>query len=290
MTEVPEAAADLRAGHLHADGRGHFVSTLGFQLGPEIDDRHANGSMIVDSYLQADGIQWPNLAALLTLADVLIGRLASLHTAPRISVTANLGVRLFKLPIGERIECRSSLRKVGRTMTVGDAQFYSEDSATPFGTSIGTFLASPRPIDEAPMGIFSEPNAAPPIIAASGAAAPRARRLEDHVGIESPEPGVAVIPVLRPDLGNATASLQGGVVALLGEAATYSALRAAGSTDHVVDSLEVYYLAAGRSGPFRATAQLVETRARGHAHVEIRDLGQDRLTSIVEATTRPWAR
>lgn len=288
MTEVPEPTTDLRAGPLHADGRGHFVSTLGFRLDPEIDDRHANGSLRIDSYLQADGIPWPNLAALLTLADVLIGRLASLHTAPRISVTANLGVRLFEPPVGEHIECRSSLRKVGRTMTVGDAQFYSEGSTTPFGNSIGTFLASPRPIDEAPMGIFPGPNATPGVVA-PGATEPKARRLEDHVGIESPEPGVAVIPVLRPDLGNATASLQGGVVALLGEAATYSALRAAGSTDHVVDSLEVYYLAAGRTGPFRASAQLVDGRARGNAHVEIRDLGQDRLTSIVEATTRPWA-
>jgi acyl-coenzyme A thioesterase PaaI-like protein len=285
MTEVPEPAAHLLPGNLHADGRGHFVSTLGFQLDAEVDDRHANGSLIVDAYLQADGIPWPNLSALLTLADVLIGRLASHHTAPRISVTANLGVRLFGPAAGERIECRSRLRKVGRTMSVGDAEFYSSDAATPFGTAIGTFLASPRPVDEVPTGFLGMPSLTTP-----NNPTQRARRLADHVGIEFPEPGVAEIPALRPDLGNATASLQGGVVALLGEAATYSALRAHGSTDHVVDSIEVYYLAAARSGPFRATTQLLNVGpARGHARVEIRDVGQDRLTSIIEATTRPFS-
>jgi acyl-coenzyme A thioesterase PaaI-like protein len=284
MTEVPEPTAPLSAGNLHADGRGHFVSTLGFQLDTEVDDRHANGSLLVDAYLQADAFRWPNLSALLTLADVLIGRLASHHTAPRISVTANLGVRLFGPAVGERIECRSRLRKVGRTMSVGDAEFYSDEAATPFGTAIGTFLASPRPVDEVPMGFLAMPGMTTP-----SEPVPRANRLADHVGIEFPEPGVAEIPALRPDLGNATASLQGGVVALLGEAAAYSALRAHGHSDHVVDSIEVYYLAAARSGPFRATAQLVGVDAtRGHSRVEIRDVGQDRLTSIIEATTRPF--
>jgi acyl-coenzyme A thioesterase PaaI-like protein len=293
MTEADERAPGYPlTSELHADARGHFVSTLGFQLDTEIDDRSANGSLMLDSYLQSDHISWPNLSALLTLADVLIGRLASHHTAPRISVTANLSVRLFEPPLGQRVECRSRLRKVGRTMSVGAAEFFSEHSAEPFGTSIGTFLASPRPADELPVGFtlpLSEGNQGEGSQSEATQSPPRTHRLEDHVGIEFPDPGVAEILALRPDLGNATGSLQGGVVALLGEAATYNALRAAGSNDQVVDSLEVYYLAAARQGPFRATAELLGGgTTRGHSRVEIRDLGRDRLTSIIEATTRPF--
>jgi acyl-coenzyme A thioesterase PaaI-like protein len=78
------------------------------------------------------------------------------------------------------------------------------------------------------------------------------------------------------------------VTALLGEAATYSAVAAAIGDRQVVDSLEVHYLAAARVGPFRATAQILNHGApRSYVRAEVRDLGQDRLAAIIEATTRP---
>jgi acyl-coenzyme A thioesterase PaaI-like protein len=281
MTDAqPRSDADLLTGDLHADARGHFVSTLGFEFDPEADDRHARGSLTVDPYLQAEGLPWPNLATLLTMADIMIGRLASHHTAPRISVTADLGVRLFNPPAGERIEFRARLVKVGRTMTVGEADLVAERSGQVIGTALGTFLASPRPMDQAPMGF-------PPEFGARGDVA-RARTLREQVGLTLPAPGIAEIASLRSDLTNATQSLQGGVTALLGEAATYSAVAAAIGDRQVVDSLEVHYLAAARVGPFRATAQILNHGApRSYVRAEVRDLGQDRLAAIIEATTRP---
>ncbi len=132
MTKDEHATGDF-----FADSHGHFVSTLRFELPPEPDDYSAEGTVEVDPYLQAEGMAWPNMAVLLTLSDVLIGRLASRHSAPRISVTADLGVRLFKATVDERISCRARLVKVGRTMTVGDATFYSERSGERIGTSLG---------------------------------------------------------------------------------------------------------------------------------------------------------
>jgi acyl-coenzyme A thioesterase PaaI-like protein len=281
MTDAqPLADAALLTGELHADARSHFVSTLGFEFELETDHRRARGALTVDPYLQAEGLPWPNVATLLTLADILIGSLASHHTAPRISVTADLGVRLFDPPVGERVECRARLVKIGRTMTVGLAELFSERSGQLVGTALGTFLASPRPVDEVPMGF-------PPDFAAGGGVT-RARTLGEQVGLSVPAPGIAQIASLRSDLANATESLQGGVTAFLGETATYSAVAAATGGRQVVDSLEVHYLAAARVGPFRATAEILNHGApRPFVRCEVRDVGQDRLAAIIEATTRP---
>jgi hypothetical protein len=82
MTDAHERAdADLLAGDLHADSRGYFIATMGFEYGPEPDDRHAQASLVIDPYIQAEELPWPNVATLLTLVDILVGRLASHHTA-----------------------------------------------------------------------------------------------------------------------------------------------------------------------------------------------------------------
>lgn len=268
-----------QGGDFFADAHGHFVSTLGFELQPE-RDLAADGAVQIDPYLAAaPGVAWPNMATLLTLADVLIGRLASRNTAPRISVTADLGVRLFRPVLDERVVVRARLRKVGRTMSVGDATIHLERTGEQLGTALGTFLASPRPGDQALSGFPTERRAT----------RPRAATLREHIGITTPGAGVAELGALRPDLVNATNSLQGGVVALLGEVATYSAV--ADGPAQVVDSLEVHYLAAGRVGPFRATAAALErTTARSSFRVELCDLGRDRVMALIETTTRPLAR
>jgi acyl-coenzyme A thioesterase PaaI-like protein len=280
MTDAQQrAAGDLLAEGLHADARGHFIGTMGFEFGKEPDDRHALASVVIDPYIQAEGLPWPNAATLLTLVDILVGRLASYHTAPRISVTANLGLRLFDPPVGERIEFQSELIKVGRTMTVGVAQLYAAGSGRLVGTSLGTFMASPRPVDQAPHGF-------PPVSAPRGKLV-RSGSLNDQIGLRMVQPGVAELAALETDLANATQSLQGGATALLGEAAIYGAVGAVLGGRQVIDSLEVHYLAAGRLGPFRATAQVLHhDSVRSFCQCDVADLGSDRVVAVIEATTR----
>ena len=80
------------------------------------------------------------------------------------------------------------------------------------------------------------------------------------------------------------------MVALIGEVATYSAAGGLDGPTQVVDTLEVHYLAAGRVGPFRATAEPLErSAARSSFRVELRDLGRDRVIALIETTTRPLA-
>jgi acyl-coenzyme A thioesterase PaaI-like protein len=106
--------------------------------------------------------------------------------------------------------------------------------------------------------------------------------------LKTVEPGVAEM-ALRPDLLNATDSLQGGLVALLGEIAAQSIGTEAMGTPHVVDSLDVHYLAAARVGPFRARAQILALEGgRPLVRVEVRDRGlDDRIASVMVASTRP---
>jgi len=270
MTESQRADSDF-----FADAHAHFVSTLGLELPPELSDSAAEGSLQIDPYLQADGRPWPNMAALLTMADILMGRLAAQHTAPRISVTADLGVRLFRAAVDERIVFRVRMLKMGQTMSVGAADLVSGRTNELIGTSVGTFLASPRPVDQLPEGLTMDRRAV-------RSSAPT---LAEHVGVSLPSPGVAELPELRPEHGNATQSLQGGLVALLSEAATYGAMS---GIAHVVDTLTVHYLAAGRVGPFRATAEPLDQGAeRAAFRVELLDLGRDRVIALAETTARP---
>ncbi len=253
------------------------MSTMGFEY--RMDGPVATGRVKVGPYLQS-APRWPGVAALLTFADVLIGQLASAQTYPRISVTADLGVKVFSaLPGDGMYEMTAELLKTGRTMTVGETRFFSSDRRL-MATSVGTFLASPRPADEAPDGF-------PDSLTARVTTEPGASTLGEQVGLELLAPGHARI-VLRPDLFNATESLQGGLVALLGEVAARSAATARAGRPYVVGGLQVHYLAAARVGPFHTSAEVEDREGASRVRVEVRDSGRDdRLVSLILADTFP---
>jgi acyl-coenzyme A thioesterase PaaI-like protein len=252
------------------------MSTMGFSH--DMDDHQATGQASMGPYLRSSD-RWPGVAALLTFADVLIGQLASKRTAPRISVTSDLWVRVLR-PFSDegQIRMTAELLKSGRTMTIGETHFFSI-SGDLVATSLGTFLASPRPVDEAPDG-FTEgvwrpgPEGVAPTLA-------------EQVGLRVLAPGQAEI-ALRPDLVNATESLQGGLVALLGEVAAASSATEATGRPHVVHDLQVRYLAAARVGPFRTSAEVHGDGPSPLVRVEVRDPGRDdRLAALIMADTRP---
>jgi acyl-coenzyme A thioesterase PaaI-like protein len=166
-------------------------------------------------------------------------------------------------------------------MSVGETEFRSAGSGELVAISVGTFLASPRPADRVPTEF---PGAGRP----NGTEVRVAPSLAEQIDLQVIEPGVAEI-ALRPDLLNATDSLQGGLVALLGEIAAQTSASEAAGAPHVVDSLDVHYLAAARVGPFRATARTLSLDGgRPLVRVEARDPGRDnRVVSITIASTRP---
>jgi uncharacterized protein (TIGR00369 family) len=104
--------------------------------------------------------------------------------------------------------------------------------------------------------------------------------LADFMGIRSADGAVEVD--LAPHIGNSFGTLQGGVVAALLEQA---ALRAADGKATRVADLEVHYLAAGKTGPFRATAEIVrDSGSQIVLRLELRDTADGRLLSTGVAT------
>ncbi len=268
MTSRPGDVRDL-----HADERAHFMSTMEFEH--RVEGGEATGRVTVDDYMRT-GPDWPSTAALLTFADVLIGLLASHQTAPRISITSDLSVHVAgPLTHGGELELTGRLTKVGRSMTVGQTTMRAAGSGDLVAVGVGSFVASPRPQDVADSFAATRP-AIPPKRHGS--------TLAEHVGVRVLEPGVAEIG-LRSDLTNATASLQGGLVALLGEIAAQGAVRDALGSPAVVESLEVRYLAAARVGPFRTRTAVLAPHL---VEVEVTDSGREgRTVALAMARTRP---
>lgn len=264
---------------LHADAPGHFMGSMDFTH--ELGEGTSQGSVTVTPHMCVEGSGWPLVSLPLTFADVMIGRLASQRTFPRISVTSDLNLRMLgPLPADGKLDIRAAVVKSGRSISVGETEFRAGADGSLVARSLGTFQASPRPGDEAPEG-FARPGGF------HRTAEPLAEPFTDRVGLEILEAGLARIS-LREDLLNATQSLQGGMVALLGEVASATGATAAVGALQAVDHLDVRYLAAARVGPFVARAEIEAVEAgRARVRTEIRDPGRDdRLCAIVLATTR----
>ena len=100
----------------------------------------------------------------------------------------------------------------------------------------------------------------------------------DYIAMRVVEPGVTEIEH-GPFLQQASGSLQGGAVALLGELAAESL------TQRPVLDLDTRYLTAVRQGPGRATAVEI---GGGLVRAEVRDVGMDnRLAALVTARVAP---
>ena len=205
-------------------------------------------------------------AVLLTWADVVTGVLCAVRMTPRIAVTLDLDVHLFRLPHDGVIEAESRIVKAGKSVMVAEAWLRQPGDDTPFGVSHGSFMASPNPAHEAPPGF-------PPSLHARGRmTVPLAERAQvRHVG-----PGVAEVPRM-PDGQNPVGSIQGGLVALSAEEAVRTL-----DPDAMLTSLTIRYLRPFSTGPAHATATL----EHGLAHVHIRDGGPDgKLGAVVTART-----
>jgi uncharacterized protein (TIGR00369 family) len=225
------------------------------------------------------GTQFPHISVMLTLSDIVVGILAGVSTAPQVSVTVDFRVRVLRQPPLGEYEMDGRILRTGRALTVGECVFVVPDHDDPFAMAVGTFVASPRPGDLRPDGFL-----------------PRPARLDrprlsmpfvDRAAIKVFEAGVAEA-YLRADLTNATGSIQGGILALLGEVAAYSLASDVSGRAFVVDDLEVRYLRAARVGPARSSARVLQLDGeRATVAVEIRDAGMDdRLVTHITAQCR----
>ena len=239
---------------------------------------------------------------LATLVDVVGGAIAARVLLPDWMATADLTMQLIGPVHGPWVEARGALVRRGRTTLVIEAQVVCVDDDGGASTVDGR-PAGPVAWASMTFSVMSSRNSSSPERSAadlpdrwSFAGGGLDRSVLDAVGIEvlDGRAGRLSVPVL-PYVHNSFAAMQGGVIALVAEAAGAEALGAARGLDgnaFVVTDLQIAYLALGRIGPVVTSARVLGTGPDGRAGavVELRDAGAgDRLMTVVNVSGVPAA-
>ncbi len=282
---------------------GHFLGDLGFSTEVRSDTAAVARTRVTPFVAGADG--GARSGVLATLVDVVGGLLGVRILRPDWMATADLTLQLVRPAVGPVVEARAELVRRGRTTMVIEALVVDidEDGAevlgphglsAPVAWSTLTFAVLPggnRTLTE-PL-----PFDLPPTMDITGAGLTRPVTETLGMVVEDSAAGRISLPV-HPYLHNSIQGVQGGVMALLGEAAAAEALGAAlGRTggEIVVTDLQVAYLALGRVGPIVTRTTVLDTGGDGaveqvpgsgtaSAVVELTDSGAgDRLCTVINA-------
>ena len=214
----------------------HVVSDLDFECELSTEGGSMAGHAVISDALRFDGSAIVRPSVLATIADCVTGLPACLATSPALAVTLDIVVRTVGAPSDDDLDITAVIIKPGRRTVSGEVAF--RDPRT--GALVAHSYLHVHGVTPPP-GLRS---------AAGGWYALRwvhARLVPDHVGVRIIEPGVSEID-LTPFVAQASNTLQGGIVALLGETAAHS------SSGRPVIDLDTRYLTAVRIGPGRATA------------------------------------
>jgi acyl-coenzyme A thioesterase PaaI-like protein len=158
---------------------------------------------------------------------------------------------------GSAVSLACQVLRAGRTSV-----FAGADLTAPDGTAIGSATIGFARLTRRDGNPTGAPEGGVHRLGDGEADGPRPPLIE-FLGLRD-APGGGVELVLTPWIANSTGTIQGGVVAsILAQAAQASA-----GPGRVAD-LEVHYLAAGRTGPFRATGDVVR-RSDGSSVVRVR--------------------
>ena len=259
MTASAEDHADVVAAgrHVLQDLGWHVVGT----------DEGLRGSAAVTAEMHVPGTQHLRTSILAVWADVLAGHLAVETINPRVPVTLELDVHLYRpAPGNGLVHGSGQIVKAGRSVFVASVDFDSGEDE-PIGFAAATFVPAP----DARLTIQMPKN--------WDQQAPSSARLNmpfaERAGCERVAPGVAALSHSDEKL-NASNTVNGGLIALTVEEALLSLLPGAS-----VSSLDMRYLQPARVGPVIARAEVRE----GLGRVEVRDEGNDDRLCVV-ATSR----
>ncbi len=266
----PEVAGDRSAmGDRAAEGGvpRHMLRELGFAV-------HSAGEQLRGEAEVTDLMHVPGTASLRTSilavwTDLMSGLLAARTMAPKVPVTLELDVHLYRPgPAAGWVRATARTVKAGRTVFAAAVDF-TDDRGEPLALGAASFMAARDPSVSLPPRITID-------------VPPQQERLRvpfaQRAGCRRQAPGVAVIPRAEDGL-NSSNTVNGGLIALVAEEA---ALSLAPRT--TLCTLDVRYLQPVRVGPVRAAATMHGQLGR----VELRDLGHhDRLAAV--ATARVFA-
>ena len=247
--------------------RHHILQELNFTVREAGDELH--GTAEVTPYMHAPGTAHLRTSILASWADMLSGLLAAQVMGPRVPVTLELDVHLYRpAPAAGTIWAAGRAVKKGRSVFVGSVEF-STASGEPVGFSASSFMAAPDTTLRMPSVTSLDGISAAPALAVP---------LADRAGCKRQEPGVAVLPRSEDGL-NSSNTVNGGLIALAIEEALLSL--APGTT---LCSLALRYMQPVRVGPAVATATLTA----GLGQAELRDAGNGNRLSVT-ATARTFS-
>lgn len=244
-----------------------MLSELGFAVRRTGEELHGTASVYPEMHAPGTGHLRTSILAM--WADHLAGLLAAEAMAPRVPVTLELDVHLYRPgPASGTVLGVARTVKRGRSIFVASVAFTSGDGE-PLGVAAGSFMSSSDPTARLPSTLSID-------------ALPSQRRLSvplaERAGCERREPGIVILPRSEDGL-NSSKTVNGGLIALAVEEAVLSL-----SPGETLCSLDLRFLRPVRVGPAVATA----TRYAGLGHVELRDAGNGGHLSAM-ATTRAFA-
>ena len=249
--------------------RRHIIGELGMAISARDDALH--GTAHVTPQMHVPGTSLLRMSILAAFTDLLAGLLAGRTIGPRVPVTLDLTVDLYRPATGvHRVDAVGRPLKQGRTIFVAGVDFVSVDGngdAEPLATATATFMPVP---DES----LRLPESALLLDPTRNEHMQLEQPFAERAGCVRQEPGVAVL--VRSDDGlNSSNTINGGLIALVVEEAALSA--APGTT---LSSLAMRYLRPARVGPLAAQATVNGDVAR----VDVRDSGSDDRLTVTSVT------
>ncbi len=241
------------------------IGDLGLRIEAVGDELHGTAQVVPTMWVP--GTNSLRASVVFVWADVVLGLLAVRDMAPRVPVTLNLDIHLFK-PISGTPTMRTvgKLTKAGSAVHACSIDFF-DDTGERVGFGHSFFMVAPDPRLSMPAGNW----------ALDQFAAVRGELVEplaERVGCTRTEPGSAVLHH-APHVLNSSKTLMGGLLAIPVEEAALSAV----DKPTTLVSLQMRYLRPVRTG---AVASAVVHGAIGE--VEVRDVESDALAVV--ATTR----
>lgn len=255
---------------LTARHRRHILTELRFSVQRELAETgRLTGEADLTAFMHVPGTSQLRTSILVIWADTLGGILSLPVLRPRVPVTLELDVHLYRpAPGAGRLSAVCRTVKAGRAVHVVESEFMDE-TGTVFAFSTGSFMASPDVSLTAP----SAGTAMRLLPTAPALSVP----LGERAGVSRVAAGVAELPMTEEGI-NSSNTLNGGLIAMACEEAVLSRVPA-GTT---LQSLAVRYLSPVRTGPAVATAE----GSNGLYRVELRDDGAaGRLATLATART-----
>ena len=248
---------------MSVDAGRHILRELGFTTRRAGDEMH--GMAPVRPEMHVPGTAALRTSILATWADNLAGLLAVDAMAPRVPVTLELDVHLYRpAPAAGVVQGVGRIAKAGRSVFVASVEFTTE-RGEPVAIGAGSVMAAPDPAARLRGGghLPTDGRLAMPFA--------------ERAGCERRGPGVAVLPRSEDGL-NSSNSVNGGLIALAAEEAVLSL-----APEDTLCSLGLRYLQAVRTGPVVASARVHD----GLGQVELRDSGRGGRLSVT-ATARTF--